>query len=74
MNYTRLPIPIRLVTSKEAIIAVLNDTQLSESISGRGYPEEELAVGLGLQEEARNTLQSEQQYRRAHSPVRLLSA
>ena len=52
MNYTRLPIPDRLVSVKEAILTVLEDVELRTLFARRGYPEEELKFGLSLQETA----------------------
>ena len=52
MNYTDLSVQKRLVTSKEAINAVLDDQELSETLAKKGYPAEELAVGLSLQDNA----------------------
>jgi len=52
MNYKRLSVQKRLISSKEAILTVLEDPSLSERLAGKGYPAEELAVGLSLQDEA----------------------
>ena len=58
MNYKRLPISVRLVSIKEAILSVLEDPELGIPLAGRGYPIEELEVGLDLQKEAVSLFQS----------------
>ena len=52
MNYRSLNTPKRLVSSKEAIQTVIDDPELSEPLAGKGYPAEELAIGLDLQNTA----------------------
>lgn len=52
MNYTKLSVQKRLVSSKEAIIAVMEDPALGEPLAKKGYPAEELAIGLSLQDNA----------------------
>jgi len=58
MNYKRLPISVRLVSIKEAILSVLEDPELGIPLAGRGYPIEELEIGLQLQREAVSLFQS----------------
>ena len=45
MNYKKLSIPKRLVSSKDAILAVLEDPELSVPLASKGYPEQELGSG-----------------------------
>lgn len=58
MNYRSLSVPKRIVSSKEAIVTVIEDPELNGPLSSKGYPAEELAIGLGLQEAALTLFQT----------------